>query len=265
MYRTRHVDSREVSFTNKNALADILRKYGEDSDEAKVRVKGQFPSQSFNGFFAADMIQASVDREEYGDPGAALIMAVDVARFGNDKSVIGFRQGRNARFPILEFGKISTVQLVQIVAGEINAKRPDAVVIEGTGIGAGVIDQLRALGYKIIEVHPGAAATRHDLYINRRAEYFSDFRDWVYDEGCLPNDPKLRAEMLGMMYSLDRHEQRVKIEAKEDMKKRGLSSPDRADMLALTFAVKIPRRDLNKVRVAGRKPRAKIDYDPFDV
>ena len=84
MYRTRHVDSREVSFTNKNALADILRKYGEDSDEAKVRVKGQFPSQSFNGFFAADMIQASVDREEYGDPGAALIMAVDVARFGND-------------------------------------------------------------------------------------------------------------------------------------------------------------------------------------
>lgn len=265
MYRTRHVDSREVSFTNKNALADILRKYGEDSDEAKVRVKGQFPSQSFNGFFAADMIQASVDRDEYGDPGAALIMAVDVARFGNDKSVIGFRQGRNARFPILEFGKISTVQLVQIVAGEINAKRPDAVVIEGTGIGAGVIDQLRALGYKIIEVHPGAAATRHDLYINRRAEYFSDFRDWVYDEGCLPNDPKLRAEMLGMMYSLDRHEQRVKIEAKEDMKKRGLSSPDRADMLALTFAVKIPRRDLNKVRVAGRKPRAKIDYDPFDV
>ena len=164
LYRTRHVDSREVSFTNKNALADILRKYGEDSDEAKVRVKGQFPSQSFNGFFAADMIQASVDREEYGDPGAALIMAVDVARFGNDKSVIGFRQGRNGRFPILEFGKISTVQLVQIVAGEINAKRPDAVVIEGTGIGAGVIDQLRALGYKIIEVHPGAAATRHDLY-----------------------------------------------------------------------------------------------------
>ena len=265
MYRTRHVDSREVSFTNKNALADILRKYGEDSDEAKVRVKGQFPSQSFNGFFAADMIQASVDREEYGDPGAALIMAVDVARFGNDKSVIGFRQGRNGRFPILEFGKISTVQLVQIVAGEINAKRPDAVVIEGTGIGAGVIDQLRALGYKIIEVHPGAAATRHDLYVNRRAEYFSEFRDWVYDDGCLPNDPKLRAEMLGMMYSLDRHAQRVKIEAKEDMKKRGLSSPDRADMLALTFAVKIPRRDLNKVRVAGRKPRAKIDYDPFDV
>ena len=183
MYRTRHVDSREVSFTNKNALADILRKYGEDSDEAKVRVKGQFPSQSFNGFFAADMIQASVDREEYGDPGAALIMAVDVARFGNDKSVIGMRQGRNARFPILEFGKISTVQLAQIVAGEINAKRPDAVVIEGTGIGAGVIDQLRALGYKIVEIHPGAAATRHDLYVTRRAEYFSDFRDWVYDEG----------------------------------------------------------------------------------
>ena len=118
---------------------------------------------------------------------------------------------------------------------------------------------------RIVEIHPGAAATRHDLYVNRRAEYFSDFRDWVYDEGCLPNDPKLRAEMLGMMYSLDRHEQRVKIEAKEDMKKRGLSSPDRADMLALTFAVKIPRRDLNKVRVAGRKPRAKIDYDPFDV
>ena len=91
----------------------------------------------------------------------------------------------------------------------------------------------------------------------------------VYLDNLVPERAQLvddaSAEMMGMMYSLDRHEQRVKIEAKEDMKKRGLSSPDRADMLALTFAVKIPRRDLNKVRVAGRKPRAKIDYDPFDV
>ena len=264
MYRNRHVDSREVSFTNKNALNDIIRKYGEDSDEAKVRVKGMFPSQSFNGFIQADAVDEAMQRDEYGDMGAALIMAIDVARFGNDKSVIKFRQGRDARsIPALKFGKLSTVQLAEIAAREINAKRPDAVVIESTGPGAGVIDILRDKGFKIHEVHPGSAAVNHEHYVNKRAEYWAAMRDWIYDQGVLENDPDMRAQLITIMYTLDRHEQRIKLEAKEDMKKRGLPSPDEADTLALTFAVKVARRDRNNLRSSNRGRIAKMQDDPL--
>lgn len=266
LYHHRHIDSREVSFTNKNALQDIINKYGEDSDEAKVRVKGMFPSQSFNGFIQADAVDEAMQREADGDLGAALIMAVDVARFGNDKSVIKCRQGRDGRsIPALKFGKLSTVQLAEIVAGEINAKRPDAVVIESTGPGSGVIDILRDKGYKIHEVHPGSAAVNHQHYVNKRAEYWSAMRDWIYESGIMENDPDLRSQLVSIMYSLDRHEQRTKLEAKEDMKKRGLPSPDEADTLALTFAVKVARRDRNNLRSAQRGRMAKTQEDPLAV
>lgn len=264
MYRTRHIDSREVSFTNKNALNDIIRKYGEDSDEAKVRVKGQFPSQSFNGFIMADAVNEAVQRNDYGDPGAALIMAIDVARFGNDKSIIMFRQGRDARsIPALKFGKLSTVKLAEHAAREINAKRPDAVVIESTGPGAGVIDVLRDKGYRIHEVHPGSAAVNHEHYVNKRAEYWAAMRDWIYEHGCIPDDPDLREQLVSIMYGLDRHEQRIKLEAKQDMKKRGLPSPDEADTLALTFAAKVARRDRNNLYISKRGQSAKMEYDPL--
>lgn len=265
LYRTRHVDSREVSFTNKNALNDIIRKYGEDSDEAKVRVKGQFPSQAFNGFFAADAVELAASREEYGDPGAALIMAVDVARFGRDKSVIKCRQGRDARsIPALKFGKLDTVKLAEIVAGEINAKRPDAVVIESTGPGSGVIDILRDKGYRITEVHPGSAAVNHEHYVNKRAEYHAALRDWLYEEGVIEDDPALKEQMKAIQYSMDRHEQRIKLEPKEDFAERTrLSSPDELDTLALTFAVKVARRDRTRAYQSNRGRLAKMQDDPL--
>lgn len=269
IYRTRHIDSREVSHTNKNALNDIIRKYGEDSDEVKVRIRGLFPSQSFNGFIAVDSVVDAMTRNVPYDPDAALIMAVDVARFGNDESIIGYRQGRDARErKFLRFRGLSTVKLAEIVAQEYNKHRPDALVIESTGPGAGVIDQLRDKGYKVTEVHPGSAAIKFDHYINKRAEYWDKMRQWIYDEGALPAEDThnyakdLKAQLTTILYSLDRHEQRIKLEAKEDIKKRGLPSPDLADTLALTFAVTIARRDRNNSQRVQRQRMSITEYDP---
>jgi len=91
MYDLEHIDSREVSHTNKSHIMDMIRLYGDDSDEVKVRVKGQFPNQAFNGFIGFDTVREAIDRELVYDPGAALIMAVDVARFGDDEIVFGYR------------------------------------------------------------------------------------------------------------------------------------------------------------------------------
>ncbi len=264
LYYTRHIDSREVSHTNKNALADIIRKYGEDSDEVKVRIRGMFPSQSFNGFIPREAVAEAIAREIDYDPGAAIIMAVDVARFGNDETVIGVRQGRDARsIPFRVFKGLKTTQITEIVAREADRIRPDAIVIESTGPGAGVIDQLKDKGYRVHEVHPGSAAVEFDRYVNKRAEYWSKMRDALYDWLAIPDDPDLTTQLTSILYTLDRHEQRTRLEAKEDMKKRGLPSPDRADTLALTFGVSIARRDRNLAYTARRARMATTDYDPY--
>ncbi len=266
LYRTRHVDSREVSHTNKQALQGIIDKYGDDSDEVKVRVKGQFPNQSFNGFCSMEIVRMAVERElEYIDRNAGLIMAVDVARFGNDSSVIRFRRGRDGRtIPPKRFKGLPLTKLASLCMAEADIHRPDAIVIESTGVGAGVVDIMRDRGYRITEVHPGAAAERNDLYINRRAEYWSIMRDWLFEEGCIDDSPELFSELTTIQYTLDRHEQRVKLEPKEEMKKRGLTSPDDADTLALTFAVKVARRDRNlDVHNSGTRGRAITEYDEF--
>lgn len=263
MYYTRHIDSREVSHTNKTALQDIINKYGIDSDEVKVRIRGLFPSQSFNGFIPREAVEEGIAREVLHDPNAAIIMAVDVARFGDDETVIGYRQGRDARSrPFRVFKGLRTTQITEIVAREADLIRPDAIVIESTGPGAGVIDQLKDKGYKVHEVHPGSAAVEFDRYVNKRAEYWSKMRDALYDWLAIPDDPDLVTQLTGILYALDRHEQRTRLEAKEDMKKRGLKSPDRADTLALTFAVSIARRDRNNGFHAKRSRMAKTEYDP---
>lgn len=262
LYYTRNIDSREVSHTNKQAIRAMISKYGSESDEVKVRIKGEFPSQSFNGFISVDAVNDAIQRELISDSGAALIMAVDVARFGNDRTCLGYRQGRDFKSrPWKTFRGLSTTRIAEIVSQEANIHRPDAIVIEATGPGAGVIDILRDKGYKVTEIHPGARAHAYDLYFNRRAEYWSKMRDWIYEEGCIPEDPDLFKELTTILYSLDRHEQRILIEAKEAMKKRGLDSPDIADMLALTFAVNIARRDrLNNLTVK-KQQRAIMQYD----
>lgn len=263
LYRHRHIDSRDVSHTNKAALQGIIDKYGEDSDEVKVRIRGVFPSQAFNGFISVDIARTAIEREVIVDNGAALIMAIDVARFGSDCSVIGFRQGRDARSrPFRKFKGLTLTKLADIAMREADIHKPDAIVVEATGVGAGLVDIMRDRGYKITEIHPGAAAEKHDLYINRRAEYWSMMRDWLYEEGCISNDTDLFTQLTTILYTLDRHEQRVKIEPKEEIKKRGLPSPDDADTLALTFAVRAKRRDRTN-ELSRRRSEAVTDYDAF--
>ena len=263
LYRHRHIDSRDVSHTNKNALQNIIDKYGIDSDEVKVRVRGIFPAQSFNGFISVETARMAIERELLVDHQAGLIMAIDVARYGNDSSVIGFRQGRDARsIPSKKFKGLSLVKLADIAMREADIHRPDAIVVEATGVGAGLVDIMRDRGYKIVEVHPGAAAEKYDLYVNRRAEYWSIMRDWLFDEGCISDNGDLFTQLTTILYSMDRHEQRVKLEPKEEMKKRGLPSPDDADMLALTFAVRVARRDRHN-GVRGQRKQATTEYDEF--
>ncbi|MFA5149254.1 MAG: terminase [Candidatus Omnitrophota bacterium] len=189
---------------------------------------------------------------------APKVMGVDVARFGDDKSVILYRQGL-ASFGLKKFKDTDLMQLSSIIANEIDRERPDAVFIDAIGIGAGVVDRLRQLRYKVIGVVSGETASRNDLYINKRIEMWADMRDWLKDGGAIPDDLELKGDLSNPTYTYD-NQGRIKLEKKEDMKKRGLGSPDVGDALALTFAM--PVKKDTPVEVAARMiPKPK--YNPL--
>lgn len=205
-----------------------------------------------------DACKRVVPNEAYLD-GLPKILGVDVARFGDDKSVIQRRWGHVA-FQPKSFDDVDNMTLVGLVGQEINAFQPDAVFIDG-GRGEGVIDRLRQLGHtEVVEVQFGSRATS-PRFINKRTEMYDSIREWLDGGGVLPNDEDLKRDLCVPTYEFDAAN-RMKLERKEHIKARGMPSPDRADALALTFAYPVvPRRRLTQGQRTRR--RMKSEYDPF--
>jgi hypothetical protein len=270
MYRTQHIDSRSVRFTNKTALQDIIDRYGEDSDEARVRVYGQFPRTSFEAFIPAEAIDLAQSREDaLAQSGAALIMGVDGSRSpGGDRFKIRYRQGRDARtIPGLDFPGMNSIEAYKIVSEEANRTKPDAIIVEGTGPTTGLIDLLKHWGYPVIEVYPGAtpAVPLHKKFQNNRAYWYHELREWLWEEGVLPNPAKeLTDQMKALRYGYQPQTQKLIMESKKEMSARGLPSPDDVDSLMLTFAVKVARRDRNRLHSAKRLAKVQEDVLGMD-
>jgi hypothetical protein len=187
--------------------------------------------------------------------GSPKILGVDVARFDDDRSVIIRRQGLIAFEPIVLSG-VNNMDLAARVAAEINAWQPDAVFIDA-GRGEGVIDRLRQLGFSVIEVNFGGKPT-NDAYANKRAEMWDAMAKWLLAGGCLPNHPELKTDLCTATYSFNSANKMV-LESKDDIKKRGLHSTDVADALALTFAMPVAPKSTS-VYPRGRH---RSDWDPM--
>ena len=159
-----------------------------------------------------------------------------MARFGDDQSVITFRRGRKV-YPQLKYRSKDTMEVASIVAMTIEKERPSLVFVDESGLGAGVVDRLRQLGYGTIIIGVVSAHKPSDMiaYANKRVEMWGRMRDWLRGEVELPFDNELMTDLVGPMYSHNKREQLL-LEKKEDMKRRGMASPDCADSLALTFA-----------------------------
>jgi hypothetical protein len=167
-----------------------------------------------------------------------VIMAVDVARYGDDETVICFRRGRDAYSePWVAYAKLDTMEVAARVATHFDRVKPNALFVDETGVGAGVVDRLRQLGYPVTPVNFGARpdGMTDAKTANKRAEMWVRMREWLRGEVGIPDDPALEAQLTGVEYKHDANNA-ILLEKKEDMKKRGLPSPDRADALALTFA-----------------------------
>src|SRR6516225_1662618 len=267
-----HIDSRTVEGTNKAQLQQWALDYGEDSDFVRVRVRGVFPHAGSMQFIGSDLVEAAAARSLADLPrvvGEPLIMGVDVARFGDDASVIRFRQGRDARsIPPIKLRGVDTMELAARIADESARYEIAAIFIDGGGVGGGVVDRCRQIGLRVTDVRFGAksdrALTEQDRpigYANKRAEIWGSMRAWL-PNGAIDNDPELIADLTGVEYGYVLRDGRdaIQLERKEDMKRRGLASPDNADALALTFAYPV-LATAARSRRPGRYHRA--EYDPY--
>lgn len=240
-WKHRQIDSRTVEGTNKEQLQKWIDDYGEDSDFCRVRIRGEFPRSGSSQFIPSDAVAAA--RKAKVDVAAVLpkIGACDVARFGDDESIVGDRQGRRGRI-WNRYRGLDTVQLAERCIEYIDAERPDAFVVDGDGIGAGVFDYLKHRGYDrktlLVEFHGGATPKDPAKYFNKRAEVWGEMRDWIMAGAQIPDDPELDTQLSSVEYGYS-PKGAIQLEKKDDMKKRGLSSPDRADMLAMTFGVTV--------------------------
>lgn len=263
LWRTRQIDSRTVEGTNRAYLDEIVSTYGVDSDIARVRVRGMFPSTSSLQFISSDVVAAARKREIGHYPGQLLrpepvIFGLDHARFGDDQSVLAIRQGRDAASRTWRrWQGADSLRIANDVIAEADRHKPDAIFVDAGGPNAGgIIDQLRRVlvgRAKVYEINfgpPGREANWNDQIrvktANRSAEMWTNMRAWL-ETGSIPDEQRIEDELTGREYDYGADQSTITLEKKKHMKARGLPSPDNADALALTFAERVgprnPRRD----------------------
>ncbi len=254
-WQTHQIDSRTVEGTNKEQIAKWIEDYGEDSDFVRVRVRGEFPRAGSTQFVAGDVVAAA--RIRICEPSGWKVISVDVARFGDDQTIIGLRQGM--KFEILERlrGK-DTFQTAQYVIRYMQKLEPRLTIIDADGLGAGTVDAINNLIptwfkshplCKLHEFHGGATPSDSTEYFNLRAEMWGTMREWL-KSGDIPDDPALDSALTSPEYFFSSKNQ-IQLEKKDDMKKRGLASPDEGDCLAMSFA-EMPRPKTYSERLSDK-------------
>jgi hypothetical protein len=258
LWSCRQIDSRTVEGTNKAYLDEIIATYGEDSDIARVRVRGLFPSQSSLTFIGTSVVDAARARAVPDDtilPSDPVIFGLDHARFGDDSTVLAIRQGRDARSrPWMVWNGANSMEIAGGVVEAASRYMPDAIFIDAGGPNAGgVIDRTRHLmgeaGDRVFEINFGRsnknmeARWQGDTRVrvaNQRAKMWTEMRAWL-ERGIIPDEQRLSDDLTSVEYSYNA-DNAILLEKKEHVRARGFASPDYGDALALTFAEEVMPR-----------------------
>ena len=268
LWRHKQIDSRTVEGTNKAYLQELVDTYGEDSDIAKVRVRGIFPSMSAKQFISTDVVDAARGRhlrpEQYN--WAPKILTCDPAWEGDDELVIGLRQG-------LWFKVLRTIpkndddlQVATLLAQLEDEHQADAVFIDA-GYGTGIASAGRNMGRNWQLVWFGGEST-DPAYLNKRAQMWGGARDWLKAGGAIDaNDQALCDDLIGpeTVAATGKNLGKIQLESKKAMKLRGLPSPGRGDALALSFAFPVVSKRMREARGLGARTRdrERREHDPY--
>jgi len=221
-------------------IEDMKARYGEDSNAFRVRVLGEFPKADDDTIIPYELVELALRRDVSAAPTAPLIWGVDCARFGRDKSALAQRKGNVLLSPVEEWGGLDTMQL----AGRIKARwdglmpseRPTEINVDVIGIGAGVVDRLRELNLPVRGINVSETAGSEEQYGNLRSELWFKGKEWFNQRNCsIAGDEALLGELVPQKY---RYRSNGKLEAfsKDEMRKLGEASPNKADAFLLTLA-----------------------------
>lgn len=204
-------------------------------------------------FILHEEVDAALARSENVDT-APVVFGLDVARFGDDRTVLLVRVG-NRVHRIHAWRGLDTMQTAMEVAAKANEYRPTTIFVDGAGVGGGVVDRMKELGYSVVDVNAGSRAMDDQRFLNRRAEMWHNMKVWLKERGSIPNEAELVDDLLAPLYKYDAAS-RIQLERKEDMKARGLPSPDYGDALALTFAAPTPQPGMAALAVRFQQTHA---------
>lgn len=271
------VDSREAQLTNKEAIAGWAKQWGEDSDFFKVRVRGEFPDNASVQFIPTSFVEEAMNCVTPGIQGNAMkraIIGLDIARFGDDATVLVTRVGRDARsIQWKEFRGLDGRAVGMAVDAhcrylldELKFKEV-RIYFDRAGVGASVWDYFRyELNDYRIRYYPvdfGMRASAVGTYANKRVEMWARMREWLSDGGAIPKNDDLKTELISPEFYFNDRQQMV-LERKSDIKDRIGCSPDHADSLALTFcdagADRVPSSLDSPYSV---RSRVRSDFDPI--
>jgi phage terminase large subunit len=224
--------------------AERAAKRGTESNEFRIRVLGEFPTESEDTVISLGDLQTA--QGQSFEPGLPLVLGCDVARFGSDHSVIAVREGNRIRVVKSDNGRdlMATSGAVTDIARRLTKARghKPVVVIDDVGVGGGLTDRLTELGeFRIVGFNAGRRATREREYPNKRSELWFRLSEALPVLDLDANDLELAADLLAPTYSLSSSAQRV-VEQKSMTRKRLRRSPDRADAVMLTLVVDPPAR-----------------------
>lgn len=233
------------NYTGEHVPADVKRamprgtwaeekaqQWGAESAIYQVRVEGKFPDTGDDTVIGLNLVEAAQAREL--EPGIPVVIACDVARFGDDETVIAVREDQRVRIRERYIGKPTTHTSGRVaeIAGEFPRDQVQ-IVIDDAGVGGGVTDQLRAAGWSVTAFGAGEQARDPKSFPNRRSELWFQGAAQMEDLD-LDDDEQLAADLSSPRYSFDLKLRRV-VEKKDETKKRLGRSPDRADAVLLTL------------------------------
>lgn len=234
-WKTMHVSCLDNPRVSADFVKQIKDTYGETSNAFRVRVMGEFALREDDTLIAAELVDAAMGRDISPSPEATLVYGLDVARFGSDRSVLCKRRGEVVDdFKVWQ--GLDLMQLVGHVVNEAKLDKPAEICVDSIGLGSGVADRLRELGYNVRDVNVAESSAMEPTAAKLRDELWVKLKDWLNARACkLPRDDSLRQELVSPTYTFTSNG-KVKVESKADLKKRGMRSPDMADALCLTFA-----------------------------
>lgn len=219
-----------------------------------------FEVASDTQFISLVECEATLTRARYGS--GPVVLGCDPARFGDDRTVIVVRNGDILETVWVKRG-LSLMLTANQVAEFANRYHPKLLCVDGCGLGAGLVDRLEAMGYgNTIDVNSGRVAADKTRFGNYKAEMWSRMRNWIRDRAALEYNKELFDDLTAVNYSFDKRDRMV-IETKDDLRERGVPSPDLADALALTFALQLAPQDMSGYAYA-RSLECTPMMDPFD-